>query len=383
MIYLDNHSASRPCASTLEWMKPYLFEQWGAGFAPHRMGQEIMAPLEHRYRALYDLVGASLEDTCVFTSSGAEALNQVLWSVFLQKAKKEGKCHFLTTPLEDAPTTQMMQRLEEFGCFVKIVPVLPTGQIDLEQLASLISPRTALFSLTAADGLTGVIQPVEEIAALCKEKGVLLHLDVSYAMGKLSLSFSDWGIDYLTFSGDRMHALKSSGALFAKKAAPLAPFILGGSEQGGLRGGAFDAASFMGLAAAAVQSQLFLDRMGLETARLRDLFEEHLLQALPGTIRLFADQLRLPNVSLLAFPRVHAEALFYLLSQRGVLTSLGGSFAQPLAPLLERIGLTPSLSETAISFALSRYTTEEEILRAVQIIREAAHYLQSMSEALF
>lgn len=381
MIYLDNHSAARPCAAALEWMKPYLFESWGAGFAPHRMGQELMASLEPRYQLLYDLVGARAEDTCVFNSSGAEAVNQALWSVFLQTARKEGKCHFLISPLEDAPTTQMMQRLEELGCFVKIIPVTASGQLDLEKLASMMSPRTALVSITMADGLTGVLQPFEEVSKLCLEKGVLLHLDASYAIGKLYFSFAELGVDYLSFSGDRMHALKSSGALFVKSTAPLSPYILGGSEQGGFRGGAFDVASFMGLAAAASQSQLFLDRMSLETVRLRDLFESELMKQIPEIQSPFIDQMRLPNTSMLIFPRIHAELLCYTLNKKGVLASLGGQFSQPLSSLLQQMGLHSSLAESAMSFALSRYTTEEEILRAVDLIVESVLSLLRLSEA--
>ncbi len=382
MIYLDNHSASRPCASTLERMKPYLFDHWGAGFASHAMGRELMASLDSRYQSLYDLVGASTEDTCVFTSSGAEAVNQALWSVFLQTAKKEGKTHFITSPLEDLPTSQMMQRLEELGCFVKIAPLKNSGEIDVDALASLISPRTALVSITMADALTGVLQPVEEISQLCREKETLLHLDASYAIGKLSLSFTDLGADYLTFSGDRMHALKSSGALFVKAKAPLSPLIVGGLEQAGLRGGAFDIPSFMGLAAAAGQSALFLDRMSLETARLRDLLEAELMKKVPDVVSPFANQLRLPNTSVLAFPGAHAEALLYFLSKKGLYASIGGSFSQPLSYVLQLMNINTAFADSAISFSLSRYTTEEEIVRSIALIEEAVSYLRSLSKEI-
>src|SRR5690606_17670281 len=145
------------------------------------------------------------------------------------------------------------------------------GRVDVEKLAALVSPRTALISVTMAHGLTGVIQPVEEISLLAKEKGVLLHLDATYALGKYFFSFD---ADYLTFSGDRIHSVKGSGGLFAKSQVPLTAFILGGNEQNGLRGGAFDVPSFAALSAAAQQAALYLDTMSLEVARLRDLFEE-------------------------------------------------------------------------------------------------------------
>jgi len=383
MIYLDHHSATRPCSPAIERMMPYLTEHWGASFAPHRMGQELIAALDTRYQMIYDFVGADLKDTFVFTSSGAEAVNQVLWSAFLEMSRKEGKCHFIASMIEDAPTMQMLKRLEELGCYVKIAPVNSRGEIDVEKLAQLINPRTALISVTLAHGLTGVIQPIEEIARLAKEKNVLLHVDANYALGKMVFSFAGLGADYCTFSGDRIHALKSSGGLFAKKGAPLSPLILGGTEQGGYRGGAFDVPSFMALSAAIQQSALYLDAMSLETARLRDQFESELQRLIPEAKPLFQDTLRLPNTSAIVFPRVHQEALLYLLNRKGVFAALGGPYCQHLSRTLIASGIPELDSECALSFALSRMTTEVEVVRAAAIIAEAVQQLQLLSKDLF
>lgn len=364
MIYLDHHSATRPCEPAIERMGPFLKEQWGASFAPHRMGQELVFALDTRYQMIYDLVAASEKDQFVFTSSGAEAINQVFWSVFVEKARKEGKCHIIISQIEDAPVMQCAKRLEELGCIIKVAPVDENGQIDVEKLAELVNPRTALISLTMAHGLTGVIQPVEEIIQLAKEKNVLLHLDATYAVGKYPFIFES---DYLTFSGDRIHSVKGSGALFAKEGAPLVPFILGGSEQNSLRGGAFDVPSFMALSAAAQQAMLYLDMMALEVVRLRDLFESEV----KGTV-LFKDTMRLPNTTAIAFEKVHQEALLYYLNRKGVYATIGGSYAGHLS----------KISENAISFSLSRMTTEEEVLKAAAIINETVLQLQAISEAL-
>lgn len=359
MIYLDHHSATRPCTAALERMQPYLQDHWGASFAPHRMGQELIAALNPQ--PIYELVGASEKDKFVFTSSGAEAINQVFWSIFTEKARKEGKTHIIISALEDAPTIQCAKRLEELGCTIKIAPVNDQGQVDVEKLAQLINPRTALISITMAHGLTGVIQPIDEIIRIAREKNVLLHLDATYAVGKYALTFES---DYLTFSGDRIHALKSSGALFAKETAPLVPFILGGNEQNGLRGGAFDIASFMALSAAAQQALLYLDMMALEVVRLRDLFESKI-----NAVALYQNTPRLPNTTTLLFDHVHQEALLYFLNRKGVYATIGGSYA----------GRTP---ENGVSFSLSRMTTEEEVLKAAALINETVLQLQAISEAL-
>jgi len=328
------------------------------------MGQEIVAALDTRYQMIYDLVGAKESDRLVFTSSGAEGVNQVFWSVFIELARKEGKTHVIVSSLEDAPTMQCAKRLEELGCTIKIAPVNEHGQINVKALGELVNPRTALISITMAHGLTGVIQPVEEITALASEKKVLLHLDATYAIGKYPIEFAS---DYLTFSGDRIHSVKGSGALFAKEGAPLIPFILGGNEQGSLRGGSFDVPSFMALSAAAQQAVLYLDMMALEVVRLRDLFESET----KGRV-LYKDSLRLPNTTLIAFENVHQEALLYYLNRKGVYATIGGAFAAHLS----------RIDETAVSFALSRMTTEEEILRAAKIINETVSELQTISRDL-
>jgi len=365
-INLNSHSLSPVCSASIDRMVSYL-----------KNPQMSAADLELRYQAIYDLVGASFEDTFVFTSSAAEAVNQVLWSAFLEVARKTGKCHFITSNIEDAPTLQMLKRLEDLGCFVKFSSMNTQGQIDVQQLKDLITPRTALLSVTVAHGLTGVIQPVEEIASLAKEKGVLLHLDASYALGKYDLSYLK--PDYITFSGERLHAGVGSGGLFIKKGAPLSPLILGGVEQGGLRGGSLDLPSFLALSAAASQISLNFDAMSLEMARLRDLFETEIQFQIPGAQVLFKEMLRLPNTSAILFPGSHYEALLYLLERKGVFATAGGTYFQHLHKILSTVGIE---GERALSFSLDRMTTQEEIIQAVSIISKEVRTLRTLCEDL-
>jgi cysteine desulfurase len=251
----------------------------------------------------------------------------------------------------------------------------------VEKLAALISPRTAMISLSLAHGLTGVIQPMEEIAMLANEKKVLFHVDATYALGKISCPFHN--VDYLTFSGDRLHAGKGTGGLFAKAGRPLQPLIVGGIEQAGMRGGAFDVPSFLSLSAAASQASLSLDRMSLEVARLRDRLELELVSKIPEARVLFSDSPRLPNVSVLTFPRVHQESLQYALSRKQVFASIGGQYAPHLARHLAAAGIEEKAGETALHFSLSRNTSQEEIDRAVSLIAETVESLQFVSKDLF
>jgi cysteine desulfurase len=346
-------------------MKPYLEEEWAASFAMHRLGGEQISALEGRLQMLYDLANAKWqEDEFVFTSSGSEAISLVLWSVFLQLSRKTGQCHFITSSMEDAPLMLSLKRLEELGCFVKIAPCDESGRIDLVKLKELMSPRTALVSLSLAQGLTGVLQPVGEVAKLCEVHGALFHVDATYAVGKVPLTFQS---DYLTFAGDRMHGLKSSGALFVKKGRPLSAPLPGSY--------AIDVPSLVALSAAAQQATLTLEHMGLEVARLRNHFEQGILERIPEARVLFSESMRLSNVSVILFPRVHQEAMLYALNQRKVYASIGGGTHQQLSKL------SPSAT-CAISFALSRLTTEEEINEAILRVVDAFTTLALLSERL-
>jgi len=366
LIELDSHTESRPCQSSIERMT--------ASF------QERAPDLSLYTGQVYDLIGASPEDLFVFTSSGAEAVGQTIWSVFSEVSRKEGKTQFIASCIEDAPTLQMLKRCEELGCLVKIAPIDRDGRIDIAKLADLISPRTAMISVSMAQGLTGVIQPIEEICRLAKERGVLVHLDASYAVGKIYFSFAGSNADYLTFSGERIHSVQSSGALFAKKGRPLTPLILGGQSQNGLRGGSLDIPSLAAFGSAAGLATLSLDSMGLEGTRLRNFFEIELQKRIPSMKILFKDTPRLPNTTALVFPRVHAEALHYFLRRKGVHPNTGGSYCQHLHSVLASSGIE---GISALSFSLSRMTSQEEILRAAALIGEQVQLLQKLSEDLF
>ncbi|HEY4255518.1 MAG TPA: aminotransferase class V-fold PLP-dependent enzyme [Chlamydiales bacterium] len=319
--------------------------------------------------ALDELVGAGASDSFAFTHSGAEAIQQVHWTAFIERARKEGQCHFVTGPLEDAPTLQSLKRLEELGCFVKIAPVDALGRIDLSQLAELISPRTAMISLSVANALTGVVQPIEEIVQLARSKSVWLHLDASYALGKMESPFTH--ADYLTFAGNMIHSVPGSGGVFARKGLPLTPLILAPIE---------DAPSMSGLSAAARHASLSLDTMNLEVARLRDLFEEG-LSALANP--LFRDTVRLPNVSVLVFPHIHQEMLHHALKRKQLNASIGGNYAPLLHRQLIACGIDEITARCSLSFSLSRFNTEEEIVQAIEIVKTTAQNLAPLTQDLF
>lgn len=377
MIYLDNHTTTRPCSPACDRMQFYLREMWGVPTQLHAAGKEVTENLEHHYQTIYDLFHASSEDSFIFTSSGTEAINHVILSSYFEIARKTGKNQFVTCALEDAPILMSLQRLSELGCQVKTVPVLKGGEIDLAALKDALNPKTALVSLSWAHGLTGVIQDIPEAAKICEAASVPLHVDATYAAGKVYISLQDVKIAYLSFAGDRLHAPKSTGGLFIHKDSVLAPLFVGGKEQAGLRASPFDMPSFAALSAACGQALLTMDQMTTEVVRLRDKLQDGLQSC--GAVTLFQDSFRLPNVLVVAFPGVWHEALLYALNRKGLMATFGGGSCQFLAKSLQLCSYEASLANSALSFALSRNTTEDEIEQAIRCIASEVQKLRKIS----
>ena len=175
-IYLDNSTTTRPSGEAVSRMLAFYSDKWGSLGAPHSMGQELFPAVEESYRHIYNLLGASDKDFVVFASSGAEAVNQAIFTTYQDVTLHSGKNHFVTSSIDEAPSLLSLSRLEQFGCAISIVNPNKQGQVSAKALSEIITPRTALISLSFANGLTGVINPVAEIAALCKLRGIRLLL---------------------------------------------------------------------------------------------------------------------------------------------------------------------------------------------------------------
>ena len=379
-IYLDNQTTTRPSKTVLDAMLPFFCEKWGTLSAPHKFGKELFLPLEEAYKALYKLMGAEEDDLFIFTSSGSEAVNQAIFSTYLSVTRTTGKNHFVTTAIDEAPTILSLERLQEFGCITSHAPVNSNGFTTKELIADSITPRTALVSLSLANGLTGVLQPIEEIAELCKERGIVLHVDVTHMVGKGYFPWHEWGVDILTFNGEQFHAPKGTGGLFVRADFDLHSLIVGGNEQLSLRGGSLNVPALIGLGEAAKESFANINHICTETSRLRTLFETLLQTTLKEVTPFFQNVERAPNITALNFPKVTSDALLYLLSRQGIYATLGGCAFQHIKHVLKASSIE---THSALSFALSRETTEAEIhLAALEIekiyvkLRKCAEHIE-------
>lgn len=381
-IYLDNSTTARPSQRAISRMMPFFTDMWGTPSAPHQKGQELYPALADSFRSLYTFLGAKESDQFVFTSSGAEAVNHVISAVYRDVTLPTGKNQFLTSAVDEAPAILAAGRLDQLGCISKMIEVNAQGLTTAETLASAFSPRTALVSLSWANGLTGVIQPLAEIVTLCQQRGILLHLDATHVLGKLFYELEDIEADFITFNGDQLHAPKGTGGLYIKQGVRCSPLIVGGSDQAGQRAGSFNMPGLVGLAAAAQEALEHRDYLGTEIARLRDKLESGILAAIPQAVIFFRDQERLPHCSAMGFPGIANEALLFSLNRKGIYASMGGGNFQQLGLLLASCKIEESLAHSAISFSLSRYTTEEEIDRAIPLIAEAVQSLLKMSKII-
>lgn len=379
-IYLDNNTATRPSEKAVSMMLPFLTERWGVPSAPHQKGQSLYPAIDEALRGIYALLGANERDDVIFTSSSSESTNHVILSTYFDVTIHTGKNHFITSTIDEAPSIMAIGRLEQMSCVGKMVAPDHKGRITAQAIAEAMTPRTALVSLSWVNGLTGVINPVEEIAALCKDRGARLHLDVSHGLGKIFTEWDEIPAHFLSFNGDSIHAPAGTGALFVRGDTKCSPFILGGIEQAGHRAGNYSVAGLVALGEASREALDARDYMCTEVARLRTKLENGILNAVPHAVLFYRDQERVPNTTVIGFPGVPNEALMYLMDKKGVFANIGGGTFQQIGLVLQASGVPETLAHTAVSFSLSRETKEEEIDRAIEIVADCVQRLRKVSK---
>lgn len=381
-IYLDNATTTKMSDLAVSRMLPFFTEYWGSPSAPHQKGQELFPSIEEGMQALYALLDANSKDDIILTSSGAEAINHAIFSVYYEITRATGKNQFITTSIEEAPILMSIGRLEQMGCVGKMVEVGTQGYVTAQQIADALNPRTALVSMSWANGFTGVINPVKEIAKLCQERGVLLHLDATHILGKVYYSLEDIGAHFITFNGDQLHGPKGTGGLYVKSGTHYAPFIVGGAEQAGHRAGTLNIPGLVAMGCAAREIIEHRDLVCVEIARLRNKLEAGIMKGFPEAIPLFRKEERLPSCTSILFPGVPNEALLYNLNHQNVYASIGGGTFQQIGLVLKACGIDEILANTGICFSLSRDTTEDEIDRAIQIVVNEANKLKSYGKLI-
>jgi cysteine desulfurase len=359
-IYFDNNATTCVAPEVLEAMLPFLTRTWGNPSSAYSFGHQLASQMDSARASVAGLLNAEPREI-IFTSCGTESNNTAIQSALLTQPQKR---HVVTSAVEHSATLKFCQLLEKRGYQVTYLPVGSNGGLDLNNLESSIRSDTAIVSLMLANNETGVLFPVPDIAALCRKKGVLCHTDAVQGAGKIKLDVKQLGVDFLSLSAHKLYAPKGVGALYIKRHTKYHPYIIGGSQERGRRGGTENVAGIIAFGRAA---QLALEQRDTEQTRtrnLRDRIELSILRSIPGSSRNGPAEPRLPNTSNIAFEAVEAEGILLLLDQEGICASSGSACTTgSLDPshVLVAMGCSAARARASIRFSLGRYNSEQEV----------------------
>jgi cysteine desulfurase len=387
-IYLDANATTPLLPEIFEAMRPYWMEHYGNASSIHQHGQHARSAVEQSRAAIARLLRC-LNSEIVFTSGGTESDNLALFGVLSPESTHGEPAHLITTTIEHHAVLHAAEALEKTGVEVTFLESTPEGLIEPAALKAALRPNTKLVSIMYANNETGVIQPIQELAAIAHEAGALFHTDAVQVTGKIPLDLSAEGplknVDLLTFSGHKMYAPKGIGVLFVRRNVRLAPMMHGGTHERQRRAGTENVACIVGLGKAAQLASEWLNTEGpTQLSALRDRFEQGILSQIEETGINGDGAPRVSNTSNLYFDHLEAEALVIALDLKGISVS-GGSACQSGAAepshVLTAMGLTPARARASIRFSLSRLTTQEEIDEALKIIPAAVARLRELSPA--
>lgn len=363
--YFDNNATTRVAPEVVEAMLPMLTDFWGNPSSSYGIAREAAQRVQQAREHLAALIHASPAEI-IFTSCGTESNNAAIHSALLTQ---EDKRHVITTSVEHSANIKFGSHLEQRGYQVSYLPVEPDGSLDLHLLEKSIRPDTAIVSVMWANNETGVLFPVEEIAALCRSKDVLFHTDAVQVPGKCKVDVREIGADYLSLSAHKLHAPKGIGLLYVKRRVRYQPYVIGGGQEKGRRGGTENTAHIVGFGRAAELAMASLEDENTRVRALRDKLERWILKHIPKTSRNGAKEPRLPNTANIAFEGVEAEALLSALDAIGICASSGSACTTGViepSHVLTAMGVKPARAKGSIRFSLGIYNTDEEVEYLVQ-----------------
>ena len=375
-IYLDNNATTKLAPEALEAMLPYLQEQYGNAGSAHLLGRLAEGAVANARAQLASFLGCA-DAELVFNSGGTEGLNHAIRGVFEALPAKR---HFITTAVEHSAVLAIADWLKRQGVAVTLLGVDHDGRLDLDELAAALRPDTALVSVMAANNESGVLFPLAEAGALARAAGALFHVDGTQAVGKVPMDLSRLPVDLFNLSSHKFHGPKGIGALYARRGLRLRPFMLGGGQERGRRGGTENVPGIVGLGQAAALAGQELEAMDGRVRALRDQLETGLLDRVDAIRVHGAGAGRLPNTSFISFQGIEGEALFLKLSDRGICVSTGSACStgqREPSHVLRAMGVPAGEALGTVRFSLSRFTTEAEIRKVVERVPELVAELRS------
>ncbi len=379
VIYTDNNATSKVADEVIEEMMPYFGELYGNPSSMHTFGDQVGKKVDQARQRVADLINADPEEI-VFTSCGTESDNAAIHAAI--KAFPERK-HLITSRVEHPAIKNLFSYLEKTqGYEVTFVPVDKKGQLNTQVLYDSMSENTALISLMWANNETGVIFPIEEVAKRANEQGILFHTDAVQAAGKLDIDVKKTGVDMLSLSGHKIHAPKGIGVLYVKKGFKFSPYLIGGHQEDGRRGGTENTAFIIGLGKACELAKQNLEQMNTQVRQLRDYLQTQLLEKIPATSVNGVLDNRLPNTLSIGFDAVEGESILLLLDRDGICASSGSACTSgSLDPshVLMAMEVPFKSAHGTIRFSLSHYNTKQEMDLIVTSLAPTIEKLRGMS----
>lgn len=376
MIYLDHNATTPVLPEVFEAMMPFFREEWGNPSSSYRFGSRLKKVIETAREQVAELVGAHPLEI-IFTSGGTESDNTALHAMLRSDPAKR---HIITSAVEHSAVLTFCRELEKTGFRITCLPVDSDGLLSIGDLENAITPETAGVSLMWANNETGVLFPIEQIAAICRSRGILFHCDAVQAAGKIPIDLKNIPIDYLSLTGHKIGAPKGVGALFVRRKAPFAAFIQGGHQERGRRGGTESVPLVAGLGMAAELARKKTSAFDSKVRPVRDALEDGILTTIPQTELNGHPSLRLANTTNITFHGIESEALLLLLDQAGICASSGSAcLADSPDPSHVVAAMKPgSAARQSVRFSLGMTNTAKEVRETISAIRDI---LSSLTEA--
>lgn len=368
MIYLDNNATTQPDPAVIEAMLPYYTARWGNASSVHAFGRQLQVDMDAARSTVAEFFGARRASEVIFTSGGTESDNLAIQGICEAQPDKK---HVIISQVEHSAIRNCCAHLEKSGYEITSLPVTKGGYVTAESVAQAIRPETACVSIMWANNETGIINPMAEISEVCQQANVPFHSDAVAAAGKLPFACHELGISAVSIAGHKIHSPKGIGALYLRRGTPFVAQTFGGGQEYGRRAGSSNVAGIIGLAKACELATQHMPREETDVARQRDRLESALLERFPKAQCNGDVSRRTCNTTNLGFPGVDGEWLILALCDAGLAASTGSACsAGSSAPsmILQAMHLPRDIMQGSLRLSLSRFTTDEEIERAIEII---------------
>jgi len=370
VIYLDYNATTPIDPEVLEAMLPYLRDRFGNPSSAHTYGVQAKRAVEKARGQMAQLLGCSPEEI-VFTGGGSESDNHAIKGVAY--ALREKGDHIIASQIEHPAVLNTCRFLERSGYRVTYLPVDSTGMVDPQGVRNALTNQTILITIMHANNEVGTIQPIEQIGELARSRGILFHTDAAQSVGKIPARVDALNVDLLTVAGHKLYAPKGVGALYIRRGLSIEPLIHGAGHENARRAGTENVSGIVGMGKAAERASATMEESAQSIRKLRDRLHKGIADRMLDVKLNGHPEMRLPNTLNLSFPGLDGASLLERMSE--IAASLGSAChdtSRELSPVLKAMGVGEEYGFGAIRFSLGRFTTEEEIEKAVEIIARKA-----------